>query len=252
MDNMGVDLALGLGDYAYLNGSDAVNNWWENYMTPLKGKFKGALGDHDTQDSLIYLSKFKQPNWVIAFDYQNVHFISLSTERSSQPGTLQYNSIKNDLAEASSNPTIKWIVVFFHKPMYTSPSVHKARPGLISTYQPLFDQYGVDLVLQGHNHNYQRSYPIMYNSSDPLDPIITTTSKTNYVDPPGQLYLVVGTGGVSSYSFLGHAPYMVKQFTSKFGFLNIDIINEGRTLEGTFYANDGSIKDQFSITKCSC
>jgi hypothetical protein len=251
MKSKGVEVALGLGDYAYLTGSTAVNNWWNNYMAPIKGKFKGALGNHDVLDSSLYLSKFGQPNWVIAFDYLDVHFGSISTERSHAPDTSQYNAVKNDLAIASANSKIKWVIVFFHRPMYTSASTHPPLPTLISTYHPLFDRYGVDLVLQGHNHNYQRSYPIKYNSNEPLNPMITTKSTTNYVNPKGQVYLVVGTGGVSSYSFLEQAAYVAKQFTNSFGFLNVDVINDGKTLKGTFYSNDGSIRDQFTITKSS-
>jgi hypothetical protein len=249
MKSKGVELALGLGDYAYLTGSTAVKNWWDNYMTPLHGKFKGTLGNHDTTDFYTYLSKFGQSNWVFSFNFRDVHFLSISTERDYTAGSSQYNAVKNDLAKASTNPDIQWIIVFFHKPMYTSPSRHSPLPTLISTYHPLFDRYGVDLVFQGHNHNYQRSYPILFNNNDPLNPTITSKSSTSYFNPKGQIYLVVGTGGVSSYSFLGKSPYIVKQFASTFGFLNVDVVNNGMTLRGTFYSNDGTVKDQFSITR---
>ena len=249
MKNKGVELGLGLGDYAYFTGSTAVQNWWNNYMGPLHGKFRGTLGNHDVADFYSYLNKFGQTNWVYSFNYQNVHFLSISTERTFTSGSTQYNGVKNDLAKASVNPDIRWIIVFFHKPMYTSPSKHLPFQALISTFHPLFDRYEVDLVLQGHNHNYQRSYPIMFNSFDPLEPVITSKSSTSYSNPKGQIYLVVGTGGVSSYSFSGQSSYIVKQFSNTFGFLNVDVVNNGMTLRGTFYSNDGAIKDRFTITK---
>ena len=66
----------------------------------------------------------------------------------------------------SQNKSIDWIVVYVYRPMYTSPTVHPAREPLRDSYHPLFDMYGVDLVLQGHNHNYQRSYPLRYNATN--------------------------------------------------------------------------------------
>jgi len=60
-----------------------------------------------------------------------------------------------------------------------------------------FEQYNVDLVLHGHQHNYQRTYPIKYNSDSPANPIITDKNKSTYTNPEGQIYLTVGTGGVN-------------------------------------------------------
>ena len=93
--------------------------------------------------------------------------------------------------------------------MYTLPSTHSAIALLRSTYHPLFEQYGVDLVLQGHNHNYQRTYPIKFNSSSPKHPIETSTNKTTYTDPDGQIFAIVGTGGDSLY------PFTDKKMTEK-------------------------------------
>ena len=50
--------------------------------------------------------------------------------------------------------------------------------------------------MEGHTHNYQRSYPIKYNPDNPSNPIITNTHKNNYTDPEGQIYAIVGTGVV--------------------------------------------------------
>ena len=59
----------------------------------------------------------------------------------------QYSFVKNDLISTSQNPNIKWIIIYFHHPMYTSPSKHPADSVLIDTYHPLFDKYGVDSSL---------------------------------------------------------------------------------------------------------
>lgn len=49
-----------------------------------------------------------------------------------------------------------WKIVAMHNPLYTSPSNHPEEKELATRLQPLFDKYGVDLVIYGHNHNYER------------------------------------------------------------------------------------------------
>ena len=51
---------------------------------------------------------------------------------------------------------------------------------LREVYHPLFDKYGVDLVLQAHDHNYERSYPILFNGQDSEEPIIASKNESNY------------------------------------------------------------------------
>ena len=174
----------------------------------------------------------------------------MSTEVSFGIGSEQYNFVNNDLSKASEDPNIDWIVVLYHKLAYTSPSVFlSGSTTLRDTYHPLFDKYGVDLVLQGHIHNYQRSYPIKYNSNSPSSPMITDTNTNNYNDPQGQIFATVGTGGIGFHGLSGKASYIVYQQTSNFGFLNLDVIEGGSKLTASFYANDGIVRDQFSIGK---
>jgi len=118
----------------------------------------------------------------------------------------------------------------------------------------LFDKYGIDIVLQAHNHNYQRTFPLRYNESSfsPLyHPNIADKHTAEYKDPNGTVFLTVGTGGAELHNLTGIAPYIVDQFESH-GFLNVDIASSKKelTLFGTFYENtDMNIKIIFSITK---
>jgi len=111
----------------------------------------------------------------------------------------------------------------------------------------MFDKYGVDLVLQGHVHNYQRTYPVKYDGSS--SPTITSSSSTNYNDPQGEIFVIVGTGGVNFHALSGKASFVKTQQDSKFGALNILITNNGYKLVGKYYSNGGSKLDEFSITK---
>ena len=130
----------------------------------------------------------------------------------------------------------------------------KTKSSLRDTYHPLFDRHNVDLVLQAHQHNYQRTYPLNYNSDSPSNPTETSNDTDTYNDPPGQIYVTVGTGGVSItdgeslYELEGKASFVVTQFKG-YGFINIDVINNGSTFDAIFYANDGTIKDRFMIAK---
>ncbi|HKG40742.1 MAG TPA: hypothetical protein VKA98_01250 [Nitrososphaeraceae archaeon] len=126
-------------------------------------------------------------------------------------------------------------------------------------YHPLFEQYNVDLVLQGHQHNYQRTCLIKYDSDTPISPIITDRNRNTYTNPEGQIFLTVGTAGASLHSLnRNKSPYLIITQDEVYGFLNVDIANNNNagttTLVGTFYSNDddgtsGEMTDQFIITK---
>jgi hypothetical protein len=103
-------------------------------------------------------------------------------------------------------------------------------------YHPLFDKYHVDLVLQADSHNYQRSFPISYNDNEPSNPIINSRNEEEYSDPRDSIFVVAGTGGADLHNFTGQEPYIVTQF-QRFGFLKLDIIQNGTSLVGTFYEN---------------
>ena len=70
----------------------------------------------------------------------------------------------------------------------------------------------------------------------------------------GQIYTTVGTGGVGIadgeilYDFEGKASFVVTQFAG-YGFLNIDVRNNGTISDAVFYANNGTIKDRFMIAR---
>ena len=70
-------------------------------------------------------------------------------------GSKQYEFIKNDLDKTSTNSEIVWIVVHQHKPLYSTNQDKVEAKQLRNTYQLLFQQYGVDLVISSHNQYYE-------------------------------------------------------------------------------------------------
>ena len=115
-------------------------------------------------------------------------------------GSEQYNFASKDLARAASDPNISWIIAYYHKKAYSSPSIVAPFAEVRDTYHQLFDKYHVDLVLNTDEHNYQRSYPIKYNSINPAKPVITDKNANNYANPQGRIFVIAGTMRVHIFS----------------------------------------------------
>src|SRR5918996_5270816 len=271
IQNKDPELVLALGDLSYEN----TGNCWLNETGSINNKLKIAMGNHEhgeegdpTFIQTQYKKHFGLSNTYYSIDYYNVHFIAIDSMLPYTINSPQYSFVRNDLISTSQNPDIKWIIVYFHHPMYTSPSEHSSDLLLRETYHPLFDLYGVDLVLQGHNHNYQRSHPLTYNNDKNINnnndnkisninnndisfkPTIIPTNTNTYNNPTGEIYITAGTGGESLYGFKNKADFISTQYKG-YGFFNVDISSNGTKLIGTFYANEdiGSVKDTFTITK---
>ena len=246
---------LALGDYSYASTATC----WFNAIKPIDSKTKINIGNHDDESSSLlnsYKNHFGLSNQYYSFNQQYVHILTMSTEQSTSSGSPQFNFVRNDLIAASQNPNIKWIIVNMHKPIYSSPntcgdSACQGSSSLRDTYHPLFDLYGVDFVFQGHTHNYQRTYPLKYDPSSPSSPTRTSTNLNTYNNPEGQIYAIVGTGGINFHGLSGKAYFTAKQQDELFGALDLRFTNDGTKVEGKFYPNDGSkpIQDQFTITK---
>lgn len=249
--NLNPNLVLALGDYSYGN----TPGCWFDAIRPIGPMTKINFGNHEVEsDTLLnsYLKNFGLSRQYYSYNIGNVHVLTMATEETFSTGSQQYNFVVKDLEAASIDSNIKWIIVNLHTPIYASPNTCDdsgcaGDKTLRDIYHPLFDKYGVDLVLEGHIHNYQRSYPIGYNSLDSSSPLVTNCSKNSYSNPDGQIYAVVGTGGVNLHGLSGKASFMASQQDSKFGILDMRFSNN--KLDANFISNDGSMMDQFSITK---
>jgi 3',5'-cyclic AMP phosphodiesterase CpdA len=156
--------------------------------------------------------------------------------------TEQYKFVVNDLKKANNDPFIDWIVVMFHKPFYSSLTSHSQEYIMREKYQPLFDKYGVDIVLQGHNHMYDRTLPLQFNPQNISKPIVDESNNPNkFFNPEGSIFSVIGLGGRSSHIFLNQPDYVVKQHNG-FGFLSIEI--NGKELDAKYYDIGYKCKEQ--------
>ena len=251
------ELVISAGDMSYEESADC----WFEIIEPFMSKMTIAMGDHEYSDTTggvtgvinQYLKPLNLPNTYYSFDMKNLHFVFMDPYIDYKPGSVQYQFIEHDLRNAASNPKIDWTFVVESIPIYTSPAQHPADSNIRDIYHPLFDKYGVDLVFTSDNHNYQRTFPLIYNSEggDSSNNPIIADNHLNYYnyndDNEGVVYLIVGTGGRSLYEIEQQAHFVAKQEDKHFGFLNINIENNGKTLFGKFIANDGSIVDQFRL-----
>ena len=97
-----------------------------------------------------------------------------------------------------------------------------------------------------HNQYYERTYPIFYNYQNDKQPVIIDSSKSNYYNTDGIMYLTVGTAGDELDPVKERPNFYVLQ-ESKFGFLEIKVKNDGKRLVGQFHTNDGKVVDQFTL-----
>ena len=252
------DLVLAVGDLSETRDPDCFFKMFKSLDE--KGKLKVALGFHDMNDGddsssrfSQYLSHFDMTDSFYSFDYKNIHFLVMNTGLDSLipygKGSQQYNFVKSDLAQASNTNKIDWIIVVSYQPFYTSPTVHLAPGNLGVLYSPLFEKYGVDLVVTAHNHNYQRTYPLYSDSKHSSSPEIKDKNGNNYNNPSAPIYVTVGTAGAELYEFDGQAPFIAAQ-TVQAGFLNVEILKDRTQLKAKFLDGESnSNKDYFTINK---
>lgn len=232
---------------------------WIKMSKPIHNTLFIAVGNHDAEFAKIYkqiVDYHDLDTPYYSHDYENIHFISLSTEHPYLPGSLQYEFIKQDLDKATQNPNTDWIIVHQHKPFYSTKQDKDQSEQLRDTFLTLFEKHGVDLVISSHNQYYERTYPVSYNKQIELrtdddvkpQPIITEYSKTDYNDPKGIIFLTVGTAGDELDEVEEQHDYFITQ-EDKHGFLNLKLQNDGKILAGEFHTNDGDIIDHFQISK---
>lgn len=142
---------------------------------------------------------------VYTFTYGNVAVLSLDandvsdeiTANTGYSGGSQTSWVDTTLAAHRANPDVDFIVCFFHHCAYSTVEAHASDGGVRAAWVNLFDRHGVDLVLQAHNHAFERSDPIR-------DGVPTRVAEDNgivYPETDGTVYYTVGSGGRPRYAF---------------------------------------------------
>ncbi|NVM04313.1 MAG: metallophosphoesterase family protein [Candidatus Helarchaeota archaeon] len=217
----------GLWD-VWFNGMQKYWKTNENYTIPIIP----SLGNHE-RNADNYYKQFALPNneqWY-SIDYSSlIHIISLNSETNIDGAQLTW--LQNDL---ENHKTVPWKFVIFHQPPYSS-GYHGSRMDIRNLWSPIFDQYNVTIVFNGHDHNYERSKPIRNNS--------VANSYEN-----GTMYVVSGGWGAPLRNVLSN--WWTNKSESEYHFCLINISTNGNnsTLTMNEIRLNGTIGDTVSINK---
>ncbi|HYK41548.1 MAG TPA: metallophosphoesterase family protein [Thermoanaerobaculia bacterium] len=276
------DVWLMLGDNAYFSGTDA------EYQAAVFDMFPGilrntflwpALGNHDgisassaTQTGPFFdiftLPAAGEAGGVpsgteafYSFDVADVHFICLDSYGSSRASTGPMAAwLANDLGAN----TRSWTIAYWHHPPYSKGShdsdveieLVEMRQALV----PILEAGGVDLVLTGHSHAYERSFLLdgHYGLSSTLTPAMKKDAGSGRVDGSGPyvkragphphsgaVYVVAGTAGQTGGGTLDH-PAMYYS-AAQLGSLVVDV--DADRLDGRFLTSAGTVADHFTILR---
>ena len=161
-------------------------------------------------------------------DYPSVRVISLDGEQIDEDPQMRLAMVKW-LREVLENTKQKWVVMTMHYPFY-STKPDRSNPKLRNAFKPVVDEFGVDLILQGHDHGYGRG---MLDESE------------NGPSEEGTMY-VVSVSGPKMYD-VGHEKWMQARGENLQLYQVITI--KGDKLEYRSYTTDGKLFDSFKLEK---
>lgn len=266
------DAFLHVGDIAYESGTrtEFIYRFFHVYEEILaQTPFWPALGNHEARSVDVeteegpWFDFFVLPTegeaggvpsgterWY-AFELGPVHFVSLDTSTASlEPDDPMLTWLEADLG-AHDRP---WTIAFFHHPPYTGGTVDDDGGARLQEVRerivPILERHGVDLVIAGHSHIYERSALIAgaHGTSISEDAILDRTSPYEKRPGPGggTVYLVAGHGGYPTNGPLGH-PLAVHASLAH-GFLVIDVESDER-LRVRNVLEDGTVDDSFELIR---
>lgn len=176
-----IDFMLHAGDLVNVAFSDEEWGEWfyaAGWITGTKAQMS-TPGNHEyTQNSegKRVLSEHWRPTFTLPqngpegleetvyyFDYQGVRFISLNTQASKSYPQQRRQQVEWLREVLEDNPQ-DWTIVMQHHPVYSTAS-GRDNDAIREAFQPIFEEYGVDLVLQGHDHTYGRGYNLAFGEN---------------------------------------------------------------------------------------
>lgn len=287
-----------LGDNAYNDGTDAefgaeFFNIYQNRFLKQNPLYPSP-GNHDYANSgtaqndhnVPYYSVFSMPTNAEAgglpsnnkayysFNVGNVHFLSLDSYGKEDNATRLYDTlgkqvqwIKADLA-ANTNKT--WVVAYWHHPPFTKGShnsdTEEELVNIRTNFIKILERMGVDLILCGHSHDYERSklQNGHYDVESSFDPAIHNVStstglydgtanscpyvKDSITHMQGTVYVVSGSAGQLGGTSAGF-PHNAMQYSDDAhgGAMMLEV--QGNRLDAKWINGDGQIRDRFTMMK---
>jgi hypothetical protein len=196
---------------------------WDNFFGHMDAHWTGvdgltipivpALGNHERNATNYYeqLSLPGNDRWYSLDWGPDVHVIVLDSEEDLDGLQAQAAWLEDDLEAHASYP---WKFVVFHRNVFKN--THEAWLPAFNLWVPLFDRYGVDIVFNGHSHNYMRSRPVNWTAS-------TTEPQPSYLE--GTMYVVAGAWGAPLYEPVG--GWWVEEMSMTAHFVLVDLYTNG-------------------------
>lgn len=216
---------LTTGDNVYERGEE--HEYQRNFDPPqffgnIRKQFPvyPVLGNHDVKVSVDpYMQRFPEVEGKRYYNFakDGAAFFAVDSNQSIAPGSTQRKWLEEGLAQAQEG----WKIVYFHHPLLSGHE-GRSRPEDMKTLAPLFAKEGVDLLLVGHDHVYERSTPI-----------------NDY----GTVQVTVGNGGRIIYPYLKPQPAWSAYRELDFGHLNVEVRPDALVLRNI--RKDGKVTDTF-------
>lgn len=195
---VGFDFVTMMGDNIY--GGHKPKDFARKFEEPYKPlldagvKFYACLGNHDNSNETLYKPFNMNGQRYYSFKKGPVQFFVLD---SNYMDATQLDWIQHQLNESNA----KWKIAYFHHPLYSDGRFHGSDVDLRNLLMPLFDKYGMNVVLSGHEHLYER------------------------VKPEDRIYFfVLGNSGELRYGNLRKDPqFMAKGFDTDRSFMLVEI-----------------------------
>eukprot|EP01102_Stenamoeba_stenopodia_P008659 TRINITY_DN2516_c0_g2_i1.p1 TRINITY_DN2516_c0_g2~~TRINITY_DN2516_c0_g2_i1.p1 ORF type:complete len:532 (+),score=131.78 TRINITY_DN2516_c0_g2_i1:125-1720(+) len=267
VDNSVVDLIVHNGDISYADGYEALGDHFMRKIETVAAyvPYMVVPGNHeDFFDFTPYKNRFTIMPWedsggespmYYSFDYGPAHFVAFSTEAplgalaNFETWTPQYKWLVADLKKANENrATRPWLIATCHRPLYcsnygTAGACEDNASIFRAELEQLFYEQKVDLVITGHVHAYERTYPV-YNG----------TTYQSYENPQAPIYLLNGAAGNKEQ--LEHHWWSGDKFPewsanrfAAYGFAQLQIINSTMLTWNFYAANNNTIIDTMTVTK---
>ncbi|MCP3097755.1 metallophosphoesterase [Myxococcus sp. K15C18031901] len=241
------ELFVALGDNAYPDGTEA--DFQDHLFAPMAELLSqvplfASPGNHEyvTNQGQPYLDNLYMPTnnpagseRYYSFDWGHVHFVSLDSNCAIGLASADRCSLAAQKAWVEADlagTTQPWKIVFFHHPPWSSGE-HGSQMTMRKQFGPLFEKYGVDLVLTGHDHNYERSKPMKGDAVSNAD---------------GIPYLVVGGGGAALRGFATSRPdWSAIRDNTQHGFLDVEVVDG--VLTAKLLTTSNTVLDSLTLRK---
>ena len=242
------------GDISYADGEQSAWDDWFNVqqdsMTVIP--WITGVGNHENEPGYgftPYEHRFDSDGQIESevFWYSRiipgVHMIFMSTEHDYEPGSVQYSWLEQELQSVDRSKT-PFVIVYGHSPMYSSNSYHGSEVELRTAVEQLYVDNGVDFVIAGHDHFYERTWPV--SAEVVMD---TGNGFDRFARGEAPIHLVIGMAGRSAYEDLDEPQpeWSAYRENSTYGWTRWVYDGDAREISMTFYRLDGSIGDEFTL-----